>query len=86
MAEISTDNKQQPIILHGDLDLYIIEARSLPNMDMVSTRIKSCFSTCNCTTTTTKSAASTVVPQTTLARNKNGKKTMKPWTPQYLKQ
>uniref|UniRef100_A0A6N2K346 Phospholipase D n=1 Tax=Salix viminalis TaxID=40686 RepID=A0A6N2K346_SALVM len=31
-------------ILHGDLDLKIIEARRLPNMDLVSERLRLCFS------------------------------------------
>ncbi|CAA6660147.1 unnamed protein product [Spirodela intermedia] len=30
--------------LHGDLDLWILEARSLPNMDLASERIRKCFS------------------------------------------
>ncbi|CAN6691758.1 unnamed protein product [Malus baccata var. baccata] len=33
--------------LHGDLDLTIIEARHLPNMDIVSDRFRRCFTTCN---------------------------------------
>ncbi|KAK6115139.1 hypothetical protein DH2020_007408 [Rehmannia glutinosa] len=32
------------VYLHGDLDLKIIEARSLPNMDMVSERLRRFFS------------------------------------------
>ncbi|KAI4374892.1 hypothetical protein MLD38_012831 [Melastoma candidum] len=34
-----------PVLLHGDLDLKIIEAKALPNMDMVSERFRRCFST-----------------------------------------
>ncbi|KAL9690245.1 hypothetical protein QQ045_010642 [Rhodiola kirilowii] len=33
----------EPIYLHGDLDLTIIEARRLPNMDMASERLRRCF-------------------------------------------
>ncbi|TQE01911.1 hypothetical protein C1H46_012535 [Malus baccata] len=33
--------------LHGDLDLTIIEACHLPNMDIVSDRFRRCFTTCN---------------------------------------
>uniref|UniRef100_A0A2P2JNB1 Phospholipase D n=1 Tax=Rhizophora mucronata TaxID=61149 RepID=A0A2P2JNB1_RHIMU len=47
MAEISNDQQQpQPVMLHGDLDLHIIEARRLPNMDMVSNRLRHCFTAC----------------------------------------
>ncbi|XP_043810040.1 phospholipase D delta isoform X2 [Manihot esculenta] len=45
MGEIS-ESEKQPICLHGDLDLFIIEARRLPNMDLVSTRVRSCFAGC----------------------------------------
>ncbi|KAL5704790.1 phospholipase D [Ranunculus cassubicifolius] len=31
------------IFLHGDLDLWILEAKSLPNMDLVSERMRRCF-------------------------------------------
>ncbi|KAL6522092.1 hypothetical protein OROMI_031969 [Orobanche minor] len=38
------DNPDGSIIfLHGDLDLKIIEARCLPNMDLVSERLRRCF-------------------------------------------
>ncbi|KAL3505442.1 hypothetical protein ACH5RR_035283 [Cinchona calisaya] len=41
MAE---ENSQDKIInLHGDLDLNILEARFLPNMDLVSERLRRCF-------------------------------------------
>ncbi|VVA09974.1 PREDICTED: phospholipase [Prunus dulcis] len=33
--------------LHGDLDLHIIEARRLPNMDLVSERFRRCFTACD---------------------------------------
>ncbi|KAK3014997.1 hypothetical protein RJ639_007250 [Escallonia herrerae] len=42
MAEIAPP-EPGPIYLHGDLDLKIIEARDLPNMDMVSERLRRCF-------------------------------------------
>ncbi|XP_042400198.1 phospholipase D delta-like [Zingiber officinale] len=29
--------------LHGDLDIWILEARSLPNMDLMSERMRKCF-------------------------------------------
>ncbi|XP_039015458.1 phospholipase D delta-like isoform X1 [Hibiscus syriacus] len=32
------------VFLHGDLDLKIIEARYLPNMDLMSERLRQCFS------------------------------------------
>ncbi|KAA8532031.1 hypothetical protein F0562_006827 [Nyssa sinensis] len=37
MAEISSEPE---VWLHGDLDLKIVEARSLPNMDIVSTHLR----------------------------------------------
>ncbi|XP_073139972.1 phospholipase D delta-like [Henckelia pumila] len=40
MAEENSDNI---IYLHGDLDLRILEARCLPNMDMVSEHLRRCF-------------------------------------------
>lgn len=41
MAE--DNNNTDLVYLHGDLDLQIIEARRLPNMDLVSNRIRRCF-------------------------------------------
>ncbi|KAL6220753.1 hypothetical protein ACLB2K_008509 [Fragaria x ananassa] len=38
---------EQIIYLHGDLDLQIIEARRLPNMDLVSERLRRCFTACD---------------------------------------
>ncbi|KAJ4843492.1 hypothetical protein Tsubulata_029123 [Turnera subulata] len=38
------DAKSAAPCLHGDLDLKIIEARFLPNMDLVSSRIRRCLS------------------------------------------
>ncbi|KAM3304475.1 hypothetical protein P3S67_011341 [Capsicum chacoense] len=34
---------QNVVYLHGDLDLKIIEARRLPNMDLVTERLRRCF-------------------------------------------
>uniref|UniRef100_A0A7N0VMG7 C2 domain-containing protein n=1 Tax=Kalanchoe fedtschenkoi TaxID=63787 RepID=A0A7N0VMG7_KALFE len=33
----------EPIYLHGDLDLTIVEARDLPNMDLASEHLRRCF-------------------------------------------
>ncbi|CAN0918889.1 Phospholipase D delta [Linum grandiflorum] len=35
------------IYLHGDLELHVIEARMLPNMDLASERLRRCFAPCN---------------------------------------
>lgn len=52
MAE---DSSEQVMYLHGDLDLKIIQARSLPNMDLFSERLRLCFTACDaCGTTDTK--------------------------------
>lgn len=37
---------EQPVCLHGDLDLKIIEARRLPNMDVVSNHLRRCVTAC----------------------------------------
>ncbi|KAL6317228.1 hypothetical protein AAG906_029981 [Vitis piasezkii] len=37
------DDSETIVYLHGDLDLNIIEARYLPNMDLMSERIRRCF-------------------------------------------
>jgi phospholipase D1/2 len=37
--------KPKPL-LHGDLDLWIIEARLLPNMDLFSEQVRRCFAAC----------------------------------------
>ncbi|KAF8043392.1 hypothetical protein BT93_A1658 [Corymbia citriodora subsp. variegata] len=34
------------VYLHGDLDLHIISASNLPNVDMVPRRLRQCFSAC----------------------------------------
>lgn len=43
MAEKS---EEESVYLHGDLELHIIEARKLPNMDLTSERLRRCF-TCD---------------------------------------
>ncbi|CAK7346107.1 unnamed protein product [Dovyalis caffra] len=43
MAVEDNDSKRATSILHGELDLKIIEARRLPNMDLVSERLRRCF-------------------------------------------
>ncbi|XP_062164855.1 phospholipase D delta-like [Alnus glutinosa] len=40
---MADDQSDAPVYLHGDLDLKIIEARCLPNMDLVSERFRRCF-------------------------------------------
>jgi phospholipase D1/2 len=37
----------QLIYLHGDLDLKIIEAKDLPNMDLVAQHFRRCFTACD---------------------------------------
>ncbi|KAK1324104.1 Phospholipase D delta [Acorus calamus] len=38
---------EKVVLLHGDLDLKILEAKSLPNMDMVSERFRRCLTVFN---------------------------------------
>ncbi|OEL26340.1 Phospholipase D delta [Dichanthelium oligosanthes] len=40
------ESPAKPVLLHGDLDLWILEARLLPNMDMFSEHVRRCFSAC----------------------------------------
>ncbi|KAJ6916524.1 phospholipase D delta-like isoform X2 [Populus alba x Populus x berolinensis] len=58
MAENSS-HKQQ-IYLHGDLDLFIVQARSLPNMDVISKNIRQCFGVCTPSTTTTTTTTKSI--------------------------
>ncbi|KAL9395459.1 hypothetical protein Peur_009712 [Populus x canadensis] len=44
MAAADNNPMTATSILHGDLELKIIEARRLPNMDLVSERLRRCFS------------------------------------------
>ncbi|XP_020218949.1 phospholipase D delta [Cajanus cajan] len=37
------DGHKEPIFLHGDLDLFIIEAKSLPNLDLSSEAVRKCI-------------------------------------------
>lgn len=39
----NNNSSEHLIYLHGDLDLRIIEARSLPNMDFITGRLRGCF-------------------------------------------
>lgn len=43
MADLAPD---QPTYLHGDLDLLIIAARNLPNMDVLSSSLRRCVTAC----------------------------------------
>ncbi|OVA15973.1 C2 calcium-dependent membrane targeting [Macleaya cordata] len=43
----SDPSSDQIIILHGDLELKILEARCLPNMDLMADRLRRCFTACN---------------------------------------
>ncbi|KAB1201776.1 Phospholipase D delta [Morella rubra] len=48
MAEESGTERQRKVIyLHGDLDLRIVEARQLPNMDVVTQHMRRCFTLCD---------------------------------------
>ncbi|KAK4351789.1 hypothetical protein RND71_027307 [Anisodus tanguticus] len=40
---MADENCENGIYLHGDLDLKILEARCLPNMDLVTERLRRCF-------------------------------------------
>jgi C2 domain len=54
MEAKATNSQDKIVLLHGDLDLHIMEARRLPNMDMFSERLRRCFASCQaalpCTT------------------------------------
>ncbi|XP_068651602.1 phospholipase D delta-like [Aristolochia californica] len=39
----SSDISEKTMYLHGDLELWIIEAKCLPNMDIISERMRRCF-------------------------------------------
>ncbi|KZV20639.1 phospholipase D delta-like [Dorcoceras hygrometricum] len=51
---------EELMLLHGDLELHIYEARSLPNMDLVSERLRRCFTACDacCTANAAESEGS----------------------------
>ncbi|XP_062194039.1 phospholipase D delta-like [Phragmites australis] len=40
------ESQAKLVLLHGDLDLWILEARLLPNMDMFSEHVRRCFAAC----------------------------------------
>ncbi|KAJ4833057.1 hypothetical protein Tsubulata_001028 [Turnera subulata] len=40
----SNGSSKRGPILHGDLDIWVLEARSLPNMDLASEHMRKCFS------------------------------------------
>uniref|UniRef100_A0A0E0IN38 Phospholipase D n=1 Tax=Oryza nivara TaxID=4536 RepID=A0A0E0IN38_ORYNI len=40
------ESPAKPVLLHGDLDLWVVEARLLPNMDMFSEHVRRCFAAC----------------------------------------
>ncbi|XVF59851.1 hypothetical protein PTKIN_Ptkin07bG0308700 [Pterospermum kingtungense] len=42
------EGSKQAVYLHGDLDLTIVEARKLPNMDLLSNHLRSCLTVCDC--------------------------------------
>lgn len=44
MGEVPSDTVKN---LHGDLDLKIIAARNLPNMDRVTEHLRRCFTGCD---------------------------------------
>ncbi|XP_074372997.1 phospholipase D delta-like isoform X2 [Apium graveolens] len=46
-ADDISDASNSVIYLHGDLDLRIIEARCLPNMDLLSEHLRRCFTAFN---------------------------------------
>ncbi|KAG9457223.1 hypothetical protein H6P81_001731 [Aristolochia fimbriata] len=46
---------EKTVFLHGDLEMWIIEAKCLPNMDLMSERMRKCFSMFgSCTSPATK--------------------------------
>ena len=53
-GSVSDNNKQKLITLHGDLDLKIVEAENLPNMDIVAQHVRGCFAVCDCNTVETR--------------------------------
>ncbi|KAL1809551.1 hypothetical protein ACET3Z_026541 [Daucus carota] len=42
-ADRRADSSSIPVFLHGDLDIWIKEARALPNLDLASERMRKCF-------------------------------------------
>jgi phospholipase D1/2 len=48
MGKGSAEPEAAVLLLHGDLDISIVEAKCLPNMDIMSERMRRCFSSCSC--------------------------------------
>ncbi|KAF8708739.1 hypothetical protein HU200_030124 [Digitaria exilis] len=46
MGKDSAEPESAVLLLHGDLDIRIVEAKCLPNMDIMSERMRRCFSAC----------------------------------------
>lgn len=51
------EGSKQVSYLHGDLDLTIVEARRLPNMDLVINRLRSCLTVCETCKSPSKAAS-----------------------------
>nr|CAB3454103.1 unnamed protein product [Digitaria exilis] len=45
-SSAGSESPAKPVLLHGDLDLWILEARLLPNMDLFSEQVRRCFAAC----------------------------------------
>ncbi|XP_039685404.1 phospholipase D delta isoform X2 [Medicago truncatula] len=43
MDQVQGGGNEYPVFLHGDLDLFIIEAKSLPNLDLSTEAIRKCL-------------------------------------------
>eukprot|EP00261_Vitis_vinifera_P032569 XP_019073812.1 PREDICTED: phospholipase D delta isoform X1 [Vitis vinifera] len=66
---------QRVIYLHGDLDLKILKARDLPNMDLVTEHVRRCFTLCDaCKTPSAGKDVSTPDTDDRPARHKPGDK------------
>ncbi|KAJ9703829.1 hypothetical protein PVL29_005203 [Vitis rotundifolia] len=66
---------QRVIYLHGDLDLKILKARGLPNMDLVTEHVRRCFTLCDaCKTPSAREHVSTPDTDDRPARHKPGDK------------
>ncbi|CAM0146607.1 unnamed protein product [Urochloa decumbens] len=46
MGKGTAESEYAVLLLHGDLDIRIVEAKCLPNMDIMSERMRRCFSAC----------------------------------------
>ena len=55
MGKGSAPAEPEPaVLLNGDLDIRIVEAKCLPNMDIMSERVRRCFASCSCGRPATK--------------------------------